>query len=129
MPSAIVLYAGDNDIDQGTPPDRVQALLERFLELVRLRLGLVPVVFLTIKPSPARMWNVDAIRAANARFRDTIAVNPTAHLIDVFALMTDESGCPRREMFCDDWLHLSPQGYRLWADLVREVLVAIRVMP
>jgi lysophospholipase L1-like esterase len=108
QPRAIVLYAGDNDLDHGARPEQVLALFERFMARVR-----VPVLFVSIKPSLARFGNVAAISHTNALIRAAIVGHPQARFVDVFSQML-EGGQPRRTLFDADGLHLSAAGYALW---------------
>ncbi len=93
------------------------------------RLGLVPLVFISIKPSPARLGNLANIRRTNALIRDTIASWPQARFLDLFPLMLNPDGRPRRELFTEDGLHLSAAGYRLWAAQVRACMAALGLLP
>jgi len=38
--------------------------------------------------------------------------------LDVFTPMLDAAGEPREELFVEDQLHLSHEGYLLWAKLI-----------
>src|ERR1043166_8566108 len=57
QPRAIVLYAGDNDLDQGAQPEDVLARFQAFVKSAHERLGKIPILFLSVKPSPIRFWN------------------------------------------------------------------------
>jgi lysophospholipase L1-like esterase len=124
-PDVIVLYAGENDLDQGCSPEDVAKHTEHFITLARERFGPIPILLLTIKPSPARMGNVGRIRATNALLHQIAGRHPRTHLVDVFPRMLHTDGSPRHEYFCEDWLHLCPAGYQLWSEMVRERLVKL----
>lgn len=129
QPRAVVLYAGENDLDQGASPEEVEDLFREFAERLDDRLGILPLIFISLKPSPARAWALPRIREVNERVRAAIAGWPHARFLDVFPLMFDAAGKVRREYFTDDWLHLSPAGYSLWAAQVRDSLTALRLLP
>lgn len=128
-PRAIVFYAGDNDLDQGASPERVQALFQEFAARVDDRLGVLPLVFISIKVSPCRTANAANILRANALIRQTVESWPNARYIDVCSPMLDANGRVRREFFGDDWLHLSPAGYALWTREVRACLAVMGLWP
>lgn len=128
-PRAIVLYAGDNDLDQGARPEEVAELLEEFVSAVDDRLGLVPIAFLSIKTSPARMWNVVNIRRTNDLIAAMLAQWPQVRFLDLLPLMSQPDGAPCREFFAEDGLHLSAAGYRLWAPRVRAALSDLGIFP
>ena len=113
-PRSLVFYAGDNDLGDGCSADDVLASYHRLMEEVTRQLGPIPFAFLAIKPSPARLYLVDAIRRVNEAIRRDLEARPHGYYVDVHAAMLDEHGAPRRELFAEDGLHLSPAGYRVW---------------
>jgi lysophospholipase L1-like esterase len=129
QPRAIVLYAGENDLDQGASAERIEELFRTFAERLDDRLGLIPLIFISIKPSPSRAWALPQIRQANDLIRAALADWPNARFVDVFPLMLDEGEKVRHELFTQDWLHLSRAGYLLWAAQVRACLAQILPSP
>jgi lysophospholipase L1-like esterase len=117
-PASLVVYAGDNDLGDGCSPEQVMASFERLSAKVADCQGELPFGFITIKPSPARAGILDRIRRTNDGIRARIERMPGAYVIDVFDAMVDAAGAPRRELFLDDGLHLSRDGYRLWIRLL-----------
>ena len=128
-PRAIAFYAGDNDLDQGVSPERVQALFQEFAARVDDHLGMLPLVFISIKVSPCRARNAANILRTNALIRSTVERWPNARYIDVCSQMLDAAGRVRREFFCEDWLHLSRAGYELWTREVRACLGSLGLLP
>lgn len=122
-PRAIVLYAGDNDLDQGAAPETLVSRFEQFAGGVRMRLGWTPIVYVSVKPSPARLWNSTKIEAANDLIQKAISQRwREAVFVDIFQSMLDASGAPRMEFFDQDGLHLSPKGYALWSEAIQQAL-------
>jgi lysophospholipase L1-like esterase len=128
-PRAIVFYGGENDLDQGAQPEEVLRRFHRFAAGVRSRLGPIPLIVLSIKPSPSRMGNIDRINRTNALLREALPATPPSRLVDVFPHMIGEGGKSNQTYFCEDWLHLSPAGYKLWTALVRDALAHFRLLP
>ena len=89
------------------------------------RLGLIPLIFISIKPSPSRASVFPGIRRANELVRAALAEWPNARFLDVFPLMLHAEGKVRHEYFTEDWLHLSRAGYLLWAAQVRACLAEL----
>ena len=125
QPRAVVLYAGENDLEQGATPERIEELFREFAEGLDDRLGLIPLIFISIKPSPSRAAVFPRIQRANELVRRAIADWPNARFLDVFPLMIDTAGQVRHEFFTEDWLHLSRAGYLLWAAQVGACLSEI----
>jgi lysophospholipase L1-like esterase len=131
-PKQIVFYAGDNDIAQKRTPEQVLADFQAFVTRVRAGLPGVRILFLSIKPSPAR-WNLrEQMQDANRLIREWIetkqsqpageAAGDTVY-IDVYDPMLNEEGQPQPALYGPDKLHMTDDGYRLWVKLVRPVLI------
>ncbi len=123
-PRAVVLYAGENDIDQGATPEQLLATFETFLSRLEAHLGPIPVVVLSVKPSPARFSQIDRVRRANALLRAAVESRPHVHFLDVFEPMLETPQSVRHELFTSDCLHMSHAGYVLWRDALRPFLSA-----
>jgi lysophospholipase L1-like esterase len=123
-PSAIVLYAGDNDIAYLLSADCVLRDFEAFVAHIHEAAPGTPIYFISIKPSPSRMglW-VDMDRA-NQLIEARTTMDAALHFIDVSQAMFDEQGEPRGEFFLEDGLHMTAAGYELWTSIVRPRLTA-----
>jgi len=119
QPSAIVFYAGDNDIFEGRTPQQVRDDFVAFVEKVRERLPDTRIAFVSIKPSPSRATLLPQTREANALVRDFAKDAPNVDYLDVFLPMLDAQGQPREELFVADRLHMNASGYAIWAGVVR----------
>ncbi len=115
-PRIIVFYAGDNDLAAGKSPEQVTADFKSFVDVVRPKLPTTQIHFIAIKPSLQRWKNVEKVRAANGLIRDYIIQTPNVCYIDVFHPMLGEDGKPKPELFVKDGLHMTPEGYKIWAN-------------
>lgn len=114
-PDALVLYAGDNDLGDGRTPEEVVLFYEHLLAAVGAALGAIPVCFVAIKLSPARLYLRSSIEYANDCIRQRVAAHgPPRHYLDLYARMLDGQGQPQPALFEADGLHLSALGYALW---------------
>jgi lysophospholipase L1-like esterase len=118
-PRSIVFYAGDNDLGDGQMPDAVLGSLHALQEKVASQLGETPFAFISIKPSVQRFGILDRIVAVNAGARRLLAERPQSFYIDIASPSLQNDGMPRRSLYADDGLHLSPEGYALWAQMIR----------
>ncbi|MBV8677899.1 MAG: hypothetical protein JO355_12125 [Planctomycetaceae bacterium] len=117
-PRSLVVYAGDNDLGDGRSPEDVLASFRALLRKVPGRVGPIPFTFLSIKPSPARWYLDERIRRANTMVRAELDGRSWCHYLDLYPKMIDGDGRPRPELYVEDGLHLSPTGYRLWAEIL-----------
>jgi lysophospholipase L1-like esterase len=113
-PRSVVFYAGDNDLGDGRMPNDVVVSFRYLHSQVASLPGNIPFAFLSIKPSIARWGIIGRIRETNDRIRQEIASRPQSRYIDIYTPMLNDQGKPRRELFLDDGLHLSTEGYRVW---------------
>ena len=121
-PRRIVLYAGDNDIDAGRTPQQVLSDFRAFVARVRRDLPDVPIAYLAIKPSLARVSQLPRQREANALIAAEARTLRDVSFVDVATPMLDADGQPRPELFGPDGLHMTPQGYALWRGIVAPYL-------
>jgi lysophospholipase L1-like esterase len=117
-PRAVLVYAGDNDLAAGVRPQDVLHRFHAFVTGVHAELPWTKIVYIAIKPSPARMRLLGEIREANDLIRGYAAGEEGVEYADVFTPMLDAGGKPRRELFRGDALHLNAQGYALWKGII-----------
>jgi lysophospholipase L1-like esterase len=123
-PRMIVVYAGDNDLADGRTPEQILTDFKAFVGLVRRPMPKTRIVFVSIKPSTARVTLLDKMRETNALVRQYIAADPSLTYVDVFTPMLGSTGLPRRELFQSDGLHMNAQGYAIWRELLQPVVSA-----
>ncbi len=119
QPRTIVVYAGDNDLARGFDADFV---VDQFRQLLAKRAKALPkskLIFIGIKPSISRWKLIEQVRKANADIKDICEKTPNTVYLDVDTPMIGEDGTLSPKWFVKDGLHLSPEGYQLWNDLLR----------
>lgn len=122
-PRAVVVYEGDNDVARGAPPEAVAATAGEFVDRIHAELPDCRIHILSIKPSPAR-WNLwPKMRRANRLLADLCAGDDRLVYVDVATPMLDDRDQPRPELYKRDRLHMTREGYLLWRDVLRPVLL------
>lgn len=122
-PSAIVFYAGENDLNAGRSPAEAAGDFETFMKLKRRALGGAPVWFISVKPSKARFTQLAQQTDLNRRIIAMADRRPDLAYIDVSAAMLRADGLPK-DIFVADELHMNPDGYALWTPIVERALAA-----
>lgn len=117
-PELVVVYAGENDIAFGGDAEALFDDYKAIVEEVREELPETRLVFVSVKPGPARWDRVDEVRKANALVMEYAARDPLLDYVDVFMPMLDSHGQPRGELFVADGIHMNPLGYELWTELI-----------
>ncbi len=130
-PSAVVVYAGDNDLSEGTgkTPETVIADYRELVGLVRADLGSVPIFFVAIKPSRLRWERWPEMSRANEMIRELSSGDASLTFIDIAPAMLGPDGTPRDDLFRFDGLHLSDEGYRAWTAVIKPQLLATLATP
>lgn len=114
---ALVVYAGDNDLDQGAAPEEVAASFRALLRRARGRSPRrIPVCIVSIKPSPSRWHLVDRIRRTNRMLEEVCSESDATWFLDLFSCFLDGDLRPRNSLFQQDGLHLARKGYRILSE-------------
>lgn len=129
-PAVVVFYAGDNDINAGRTPDQVVADYRQFvLKVLEVRAD-TRIVFLAIKPSPARWALWPKMREANDRIQSYSLGRPTRLIfVDVATPMLTADGQTQPHLYVEDGLHMTAAGYDLWTRILAPVLTQVRTSP
>jgi lysophospholipase L1-like esterase len=125
QPKQIVIYCGENDI---AASDTVTAktVLKRFQQLftdIRSTLGNVPVVFVSMKPSPSRQKFQPVVVEANKLIRQYLKKDKHASFVNVYDAMLGKDGLPMKELFREDMLHMNSKGYGIWQKILEPYLL------
>lgn len=125
-PKIVVLYAGSNDI-QGKKPHSAENVLKGFVEFVKsvqLELPGLPIVFLSIIPSPAKTrWeNWPEIDKANKLIGEYCSQDMNLYFINTTDRFLQNNGLPDNQFFRKDGIHLNESGYRIWQSELKPLL-------
>ncbi len=121
-PKMIVMYAGDNDLQDGKTPQQVFDDYKAFVEKVRTKLPKTPIAYIAIKPSPSRAALMPNAKMTNNLIREYSTKKRKLAFIDIYTPMLGTDGQPRKELFLADKLHMNAQGYALWKGVVAKYL-------
>ena len=115
-PEKIFLMIGTNDLHQdGAVPSRVAERVGTIIDTLRDREPQAELHVIGILPRAADMAGM--VAEANAGIREQ-AERAGVTYIDLTSVMADETGKIRDALTYDD-LHLTAEGYRVWADSLR----------
>lgn len=119
-PKQLFIYEGDNDISLGKTPDQVLADFDTLIQLIRSKVSRkVEVVFITPKPSLARIQLKEEYIVLNTKLKAWAAKQNKVKVADVWPLLTDKQGNVFMDIFVEDGLHLNAKGYALWTNAIR----------
>jgi lysophospholipase L1-like esterase len=124
-PSAVVVYAGDNDLAEKSPktPESVAGDVRQFVQIVRTDLPDTWIYVLSIKPSELRWKQWPNMKAANQMIQEFLRTQQRAQYIDVATPMFDGQGNLPEDLFVADGLHPTPKCYVIWTSIIKPVLM------
>ena len=126
-PSAVVVWAGTNDLANGANAAEVIQDYQQFVSAVHSQQPGVDIVFLGIMPTPGRQSNLQRENAVNSAIANLAAANSKLHYIDLpaaFATLNPYGGAAFTSKFVDS-IHLNRQGYDFWEGIIRPQIKAI----
>lgn len=114
-PKTVVVYAGDNDIAAKYTPEQILEDFQEFEAKVHKELPESEILYIAVKPSLSRWKMIEEVRATNKLIAAECAKTDHCEFIDIDAPMLGEDGKPRKELFKNDGLHMTDEGYVIWA--------------
>lgn len=123
-PKQVVIYCGENDLaDANVTP---QVVLDRFKTLfgmIRGKFKNIPIVYVSIKPSPSRAHLMPVMVSANKMIKAFLNKQSKAIFVDVYSKMLQRDGTPRTDIFTSDNLHMNAKGYAIWKKELQSKLI------
>lgn len=119
-PAAIVFYGGENDIANGASAAAALVRLRQFLAIKTERYGALPVIALSLKPSPTRWSNLPRQTSFNTALRDLARRRGDLRFLDIRSLLLID-GRPG-PFYVADGVHMNPAGYGRWTGAIRQAL-------
>lgn len=124
QPRQIVLYVGENDLPkENTTADSVLNRTVVLYNAIRAKLPQIPILYISIKPSPSRIQFKEKAVAANALIKAFLSKESNTKFVDVYSLMLTKNGKNRPELFVDDMLHMNAMGYAIWRKAIQKHLI------
>jgi len=124
-PKQVVIYCGENDFAY-SDTITVSTVVDRFVTLfndIRRQWNDIPVMYVSMKPSPAREKLRSKYEAANDQIKSFLASQKQTVFIDVYHAMLKPDGSPITDIFLEDNLHMNAKGYAIWKKLIEPYLI------
>lgn len=125
QPRQIVIYVGENDVVSAE--ETADTILNRTVRLynsIRIKMPIVPIIYIALKPSPVRDQFTGKTMQANKLIQHFLSKEANVVFLDVFPLMLKD-GHSRPELFVEDMLHMNQQGYDIWEKAIKPYLLPI----
>ncbi|WP_232476178.1 GDSL-type esterase/lipase family protein [Flavisphingomonas formosensis] len=124
-PATVVVYVGENDIAEGRRPEAVTADVLALLRRLKADLPQSRLLYLSMKPSPARWTLWPKMSEANMAIRASAGTIGFQY-VDVGSVLLTPAGTPNASYFRPDGLHMNAQGYALWNDMIDDLIAPPR---
>lgn len=120
QPKQIIVYCGENDFadDKNLKADVVVERFKTFYQKIRSKFPNIEVDYISIKYSPSREHLWPQMKEANKKIKKFMKKEKKAEFIDITKVMNDSKGNIRKDIFVEDMLHMTPEGYRLWTSIM-----------
>jgi lysophospholipase L1-like esterase len=123
-PREIVIYSGENDLAYSDTITAEIVLLrfETLFNIIRNAMPQVPIVYISIKPSPSRKNLMPRMGKANKLINNFLSSKKKTFFVDVYHKMLDKNSNPLPDIFLDDSLHMNANGYHIWQKAIEPYL-------
>ncbi|NCT09303.1 MAG: GDSL family lipase [Flavobacteriia bacterium] len=123
-PRQIVIYIGENDLKYASvSADTVFEQTKKLFSIIRHKLPEVPIVYISLKPSPARDSSNLKMLQTNLLMKKYIAKEKNIKYLDVYKNMITKDGNYRPDLFSKDKIHMKAAGYKLWQKALKPYLL------
>jgi hypothetical protein len=128
QPAVVILNAGDNDLGVGTTVEEVVQDTEWFVSKIQAALPDTLIYIMSIKYTEARNYIQDKLEETNRQLVTLTAGRQNVRFVDVTSAMLNADGSVRTELYRKDRLHMSPEGYRIYANVISKALADDRAV-
>ena len=122
-PEILFIYEGDNDIASDKKPSEVMKQAKKLVAKIRKDLPETRILFISPKPSLARVKLKEKYLAFNNRLERYCNRKKQVEFVNVWTPMCDKSGNILHELFLEDGLHMNKKGYDIWGETISGFLI------
>lgn len=123
-PEAVLLYVGENDVASGAySPTVTRDNVRKIVDAILARIPQGKIFILSLKPSPLRIAKWPEFQTTNSLLKAYADSDARLVFIDVATPLLNSDGTPKASYYQSDRLHLSLEGYAVWTNIIRPVLL------
>lgn len=117
-PEILFIYEGDNDLASNKKPKKILKEAKLLAEKIQQDLPETSVVFISPKPSIARVHLKNSYITFNKKLKKYCEKNGKIEFADVWSPMLDNKGNVFKDVFLEDGLHMNKKGYDIWGKVI-----------
>lgn len=124
-PRQILIYCGENDLasSDSVTVDMVVDRFKKLYKLIRKKYHQVPIVYVSMKPSPSRERLLPKYEQANGRIYSFLSAKKNTVYVDVYTKMYTQDQKIMQDIFVEDRLHMNAKGYAIWQKILDPVIL------
>jgi lysophospholipase L1-like esterase len=117
-PEILFIYEGDNDVASNKKPGKILKEAKQLAGKIKKDLPETRVVFISPKPSIARVHLKNTYIKFNKKLKKYCEKNDNIEFADVWYPMLDNKGNVYKDVFLEDGLHMNKKGYDIWGNVI-----------
>lgn len=121
-PSTVIIYEGDNDIASGKSPEKVIEDARILIAVINQALPGARLVLVSPKPSIARFSLKNKYIACSGMLKKLANEYKYVKFVSIWDEMLGKDGMPEDEYYLKDQLHLTEEGYQVWAKKLKKYI-------
>jgi lysophospholipase L1-like esterase len=121
-PEILFIYEGDNDLASNKKPSKILKEAKQLAEKIKQDLPKTRVVFISPKPSIARVHLKNQYIKFNTKLEKYCKKQDNIEFADVWRPMLDNKGNVYKDVFLEDGLHMNKKGYDIWGKVIAKFL-------
>lgn len=123
-PKQIVIYCGENDLNNETNGKMVYNRFLELYQLIRSKLPKTPILYISLKPSPYKRPHMEELKKANQMIEEFILnKGKKIEYLDMYSHMMVNETEIRGDIFLKDSLHMNRTGYEIWKKALEPKLI------
>lgn len=123
-PRQVVIYEGDNDLnDTPTTPRQFMEDVVCMTRLIHYHYPRARILYVSIKPCPARVHSFEKYKEANRLMKEYADLYEYIDYVSVWDKFVDAQDRPIMKYFVKDHIHITPEGYQLFKEVMEDKLV------
>ncbi|NNF19050.1 MAG: G-D-S-L family lipolytic protein [Flavobacteriaceae bacterium] len=122
QPKKVIIYEGDNDLNDNIKPKIIRRQMQQLIASIQKEHDSVQVLLIAAKPSPSRWHLKNRFKRLNRKFKRLCKRDTQLTYVNIWDPMIREDSQVRADIFLEDGLHMTDEGYQIWYDVLKNHL-------
>ncbi len=118
-PDKVIIYEGDNDLNDNLRPADIRRQMKQLVHEIKIRQEGVQILLIAAKPSPSRWHLKGRFKRLNRKLKRLCQGDEQLKFVNIWDPMIREDRQVRTDIFLEDGLHMTEEGYRIWHHVLK----------